>query len=160
MLMMNKFHQRINPRLKGFDYSKPFAYFITICAKDKRKIFCNEALNNEIINCLKLEKEKVGVEVFAYCLMPDHFYMLISPSDSGTNISRFIGGFKSKATRIGWKYGTEEKMWQARFHDHILRPNEPVKDVCEYILNNPVRKNLAKSWEDYKFRGFLDPVPA
>jgi len=51
-------------------------------------------------------------------------------------------------------------MWQARFHDHVLRPNEPVKDICEYILNNPVRKNLAKSCEDYKFCGFLDPVPA
>ncbi|NIM98524.1 MAG: hypothetical protein GTO24_10730 [candidate division Zixibacteria bacterium] len=158
--MKNKLPQRINPRLKGFDYSKPFAYFTTISAKDKRKIFCNEALNSEIINCLKLEKEKVGVEVLAYCLMPDHFHMLISPSDSGTNISRFIGGFKNKATRIEWRYGIEEKMWQARFHDHILGPNEPVNDVCEYILNNPVTKNLVESWEDYKFCGFLDPVPA
>lgn len=84
--MKSKLHQRINPRLKGFDYSKPFAYFITICAKARKKIFCNEALNNEIINCLKQEKEQAGVKVFAYCLMPDHFHMLISPSDSGTDI--------------------------------------------------------------------------
>jgi putative transposase len=100
------------------------------------------------------------MKVFTFCLMPNHFHMLISPADSGVNISRFIGSFKSKATRIGWKYGMGEKMWQGRFYDHVLRPNEPIKDVCEYILNNPVRKNLVKSWEDYKFCGFLDSVPA
>jgi len=160
MLMKNKLHQRINPRLKDFDYSQPFAYFITICTKEKQEIFCNDAFNSEILNCLRREKERTGVKVFAYCLMPNHLHMLISPADSGVNISRFIGSFKSKATRIGWKYGVGEKMWQGRFHDHVLRPNEPVKDICEYILNNPVRKNLVKSWEDYKFCGFLDSVPA
>jgi len=158
--MKTKLDQRKSPRLKDFDYSQAFAYFITICAKDKRKIFCNEALNNEIIACLKEEKEEAGVKIFAFCLMPDHFHMLVSPADSGVNVSRFIGSFKSKATRVGWKYGVGERMWQRRFYDHVIRPNEPVKDICEYILNNPVRKKLAKSWEDYKFCGFLDPVPA
>lgn len=160
MLIKTKLIQRKNPRLKDFDYSQAFAYFITICTKDKQKIFCKDALNSEIIDCLKEEKEKAGAKIFAFCLMPDHFHMLISPGDSGVSISRFIGGFKSKATRIGWKYGIGEKMWQGRFYDHIVRPNEPIKDICEYILNNPVRKNLVKDWKDYKFSGFFDPVPA
>lgn len=158
--MKTKFVQRKNPRLKGFDYSQPFAYFITICAKDKGKIFCNDVLNNDIIDCLKEEKVKAGVKIFAFCLMPDHFHMLISPGDSGVNISGFIGSFKSKATRIGWKYGIKKKMWQGRFYEHVVRPNEPLNGVCEYILNNPVRKNLIANWKDYKFCGLLDPVPA
>jgi putative transposase len=157
--MRKGFYQRKNPRLRGFDYSQSFAYFITICARDKQAVFCDKALNYEVINCLKREKENAGVRIFVYCLMPDHFHMLISPLNSGMNISRFIANFKGKTTRIGWKYGIRERMWQGRFYDHVLRPNEPVRDICEYILNNPVRGNLVGSWKDYKFGGFLDPIP-
>ena len=99
-------------------------------------------------------------DILAWCLMPNHFHMLISPGDSGLNISKFVGGFKSKTTRIGWRYEVGEKMWQGRFHDHVVRPDEALNDICEYILNNPVRKNLTKSWEDYRFCGSLDPIPA
>ena len=158
--MNTKLCRRKNPRLRDFDYSQPFAYFITICAKDKRIIFRDEGLNQDIINCLKQEREKTGVKVFVYCLMPDHFHMLISPLSSGMNISRFIANFKGRTTRIGWKYGIKEKMWQGRFYDHVLRPNEPIRSVCDYILNNPARKKIAESWEEYKFCGLLDPVPA
>ncbi len=31
--------ERKNPRLKDFDYSSPGAYFITICANNRRKLF-------------------------------------------------------------------------------------------------------------------------
>jgi putative transposase len=156
--MKTKVSQRKNPRLKGFDYSLPFAYFVTICAKDKQEIFRNDTLNNEIINCLKEEKDKTGVKIFAYCLMPDHLHLLISPLDSTMNISKFIGSFKSKTTRIGWKFEIGDKMWQGRFYDHIVRRSESLKKICDYMLNNPVRKKLVENWEDYKFGGLLDPV--
>jgi putative transposase len=158
--MNNKLRQRKNPRLKDFDYSQPYAYFVTICSNEKIKIFTNERLNFEIIRCLKYEKERTGMKVFVYCLMPDHLHMLISPLESALNISKFIGGFKSKTTRIGWEYGIRRKMWQGRFHDHIVRPNETLNDISEYILNNPVRKRIVKNWDEYKFCGLLDPVPA
>lgn len=131
-----------------------------MCAREKENLFSNEALSHEIITCLKEEKKRTGVKIFAFCLMPNHFHMLISPGDSGLDISKFVGGFKSKTTRIRWRYGVGEKMWQGRFHDHVVRPDEALNDICEYILNNPVRRNLAKSWEDYRFCGSLDPIPA
>ena len=151
--------KRKSPRLKDFDYSQPFAYFVTVCSREKKSFFLDEALSDEIVNCLKDERNRTGVKIFAFCLMPDHFHMLISPGDSGLSISRFVGGFKSKSTRIGWKYGVGERMWQGRFHDHVVRPDEPLNDICAYILNNPVRKDLVKNWEDYRFCGFLDPIP-
>jgi putative transposase len=159
LFMKTKVSQRKNHRLKGFDYSLPFAYFVTICAKDKREIFRNDTLNIEIINCLKEERDKTGVKIFAYCLMPDHLHLLISPLDSMMNVSNFIGSFKSKTTKIGWKFEIGDKMWQGRFYDHIVRRSESLKKICEYMLNNPVRKKLVENWEDYKFGGLLDPVP-
>ena len=34
--MSDKLPQRKSPRLKGFDYNSEYAYFITICTKDRR----------------------------------------------------------------------------------------------------------------------------
>lgn len=156
--MKTELHNRKNPRLKGFDYSQLYAYFLTICSRGKEKLFCNPKLNSEILNCLRQEKIEKGMVIYAYCLMPDHLHLLISPLKSGINISKFVGNFKSKTTRIAWKHGLKGKLWQGRFYDHIIRKTESLKKTGEYILNNPVRKGLVAKWEDYQFSGVMDPI--
>ena len=96
--------------------------------------------------------------IYVYCLMPDHLHLLISPLESGVNISKFVGSFKSKTTRIAWEYGLRGKVWQGRFYDHIIRKTESLQKAGEYILNNPVRKGLVAKLEDYPFSGLVDPI--
>jgi REP element-mobilizing transposase RayT len=67
-----------------------------------------------------------------------------------------MNAFKSKSTRICWNHGMHGKVWQGRFYDHILRKNEDIKTVAEYILHNPVRKGIVKDWRDYEYCGLLD----
>jgi len=150
--------KRKNPRLRDFDYSQPYAYFLTICTRNKENFFSEPTLNLEIINCLKQERIEKEIAIYAYCLMPDHIHLLISPLEKGVNVSKFIGGFKSKTTRIAWKHGLKDQVWQGRFYDHIVRRVESLKDTCEYILNNPVRKGLVTKWGDYQFSGMIDPI--
>ena len=154
----NKFPQRKNPRLKDFDYSLPYAYFITICTKDKINFFKNNTIAREIIDCLISEKKRLNLSIYAYCLMPNHLHLLLSPSTSKKSVSDFIGGFKSKSTRLAWK-NKITKLWQNRFYDHILRSDENLREVATYILNNPVRKNLVASWDEYEFCRLLDEIP-
>jgi len=151
-------HKRKNPRLKDFDYSMPYAYFVTICTKNKSNYFTEESFNKKIIECLISEKNRNNISVYVYCLMPNHLHLLISPDNFGISISKFIGGFKSKSTRLGWKKGIK-KLWQDRFYDHILRRNEDLKEIAQYILNNPVRKGIVESYGDYEFCGLLDEIP-
>ncbi|MDP2961093.1 MAG: transposase [candidate division Zixibacteria bacterium] len=113
-MKMTELPKRKNPRLKDFDYSQPYVYFLTICSKDKEKLFCNPGLNSEILNCLKQEKIEKRMEIYAYCLMPDHIHLLISPLESGVNVSKFIGSFKSKTTKIAWKHRLKGQIWQGR----------------------------------------------
>jgi len=150
--------KRKNPRLKGFDYSLPYAYFITICAFNKNKYFIKKDLNMKIIDCLISEKNRTKFLIFAYCLMPNHLHLIISPGNSGISVSKFIGGFKSKTTRLVWDNGIK-KLWQDRFYDHILRKNEDLRKIAYYILNNPVRKGLVQSFEEYEYCGVIDEIP-
>jgi len=138
----------------------------------------------EIIECLKNQRKKSGCKVFVYCLMPDHLHLLCSVgvhagSDSGSvgacprddyahkglhypnkalSIIDFVDQFKGKSTTIAWKYGIKRNLWQKRWYDHILRKNEDVHKIGEYILNNPVRRELVEDWHEYPYCGYLDEI--
>ncbi len=61
-------------------------------------------------------------------------------------LSVCIGGIKSSVT----KYANEQKIyfgWQTRFHDHIVRNQDEMNKIAEYIVNNPLK------WENDCFYG-------
>jgi hypothetical protein len=67
-----------------------------------------------------------------------------------------MNGFKSLSTRICWNHKIKGRVWQSSFYDHILRKDEDIFSVAEYILNNPVRRGMVAYWRDYKYCGLLD----
>ena len=152
----NLFPKRKSPRLKQFDYSQPYIYFLTICTNEKKNIFQNDNLNREIIHCLLEEKTNSGIRLLCYCLMPNHIHLLAQPESPGANISKFIAAFKRKTYKILQNYGIEGKIWQSSFYDHIVRKKEALSKIMKYILNNPVRKSLAEKWDEYPHSGYVD----
>jgi putative transposase len=148
--------RRKNPRLKEFNYSLPYIYFITICSYEKKDIFIDAEINKEIIKCLLQERNNNSIRLLVYCLMPNHIHLLVQPGKPGANITHFIGSFKSKTYRVFYKAGRKERVWQRRFYDHIVRTREDLPRIMEYIVNNPVRKNLTDKWDDYLYSGYVD----
>jgi len=45
--------------------------------------------------------------------------------------------------------------WQKDFYDHIIRTNENIATQVRYILDNPVRRGLLSSWQEYPFMGSI-----
>ena len=148
------FHKKI--RINGFLYKQTNnVCFITICLKDKNQLFHNNT--NFTKACMELFKSysiNNNLSIFAYCFMPDHIHILLSPSDKKSIID-FVREFKSLTTKIAWEYGIKEKIWQKSFYDHFLRSEEDIYDTAMYILNNPLRKNLVTHWKNYEFSGSL-----
>ena len=83
-----------------------------------------------------------------YVIMPNHIHFLIcvmgKDGQSGTpvptasrqnaTISAFVSTFKRFCNK---EYG--KNIWQARFHDHIVRDDKDYREIAEYIENNPIR---------------------
>ena len=79
-------HHRRSIRLKGYDYSRAGAYFITICTKDRRCFF-GEISNGEMLfndagrmiwsvwNDMPLHYS--GVEIDEFVVMPNHFHGIV-----------------------------------------------------------------------------------
>ncbi len=86
--------------------------------------------------------------------MPDHLHFLAEGLLPSCNLANFVKTLKIKTSRA-YKQEKAQPLWQKKFFDHILRPNQPVEPVAYYIWMNPVRRGLSRSVGEYPFAGSL-----
>jgi len=141
-------------RLRGFDYRTPHAYHLTWGTARRKPLLIDTGLVRPLIEQLEREAKNGEMTLYAYCFMPDHVHLLLSP-EGGQDVESFIQSYKSKTTRIYWETGNRGRLWQHGFYDHILRQEENIKQVARYILENPVRKGLIDDFREYPFSGSL-----
>ncbi len=88
------------------------------------------------------------VEVWAYCLMPNHIHMIARP-DSEDGLRRAIGEAHRRYTRqINFREGWRGHLWQGRFSSFPLDETYLLA-AARYVELNPVRAQLAGKAEDY-----------
>ncbi len=149
-------HSTAPHRLGGFDYHDPdHAYFLTLCAR-QGKPFATPDLAGEVVASLQWLRANRGLRVYAYCLMPDHLHLLIQLGNSRYQVGNIVGAFKTFTTRQSWGLGYQGTLWQARFYDRIVRRVEDGHRMVEYILANPVRKELVEEAGAYPWSGMPD----
>jgi REP element-mobilizing transposase RayT len=140
-------------RLDPDAYTQGHCFSVTITVADRFKLF-NQPHRGEIaIQALRDAADKYGAQVFAYCLMPDHFHFLVAPPES-VSLIEFVRLVKQLSSfRLKKLPGKPVPVWQTRFYDHGLRKEETLEDVANYIWNNPVRAGIVSHAEDYPYSG-------
>ncbi len=93
------------------------------------------------LDLLRDEVDRCAVEVWAYCLMPNHVHLVAVPAEA-SGLARALGeAHRRYAARINRREGWTGHLWQARFW------SAPLDDAClrsavRYVLFNPVRAGL------------------
>jgi len=119
--------QRGNRRQKTFFSDKNYAAYIDLMAE-----WCR----------------KYAVDIWAYCLMPNHIHLIAVPGKK-ENLRLAIGEAHRRYTRrINSREGWRGHLWQERFSSFVM--DELYLLACtRYIENNPVRAKLvgrAEQW--------------
>ena len=151
--------KRKSNRLKGYDYSQTGYYFVTVCVQNKlcrfgdivgEQMRLNETGRVVAESWKWLEKRYENVGLDECVVMPNHVHGILiidAPYRGGSRtaptkpLGRLIGAFKTVSTkRINMRQGTPgTKLWQRSFHDHVIRDEEDLNRVREYIQNNPLK---------------------
>jgi putative transposase len=91
-----------------------------------------------------------GVEVWAYCLMPNHVHLLAVPKTS-EGLARAIGEAHRRYTRlVNFREGWRGYLWQGRFGSFPMDGAHALA-CARYIELNPVRAALVKKAEDWRW---------
>ena len=164
-------HQRRSIRLRDYDYSQTGAYFVTICTHNKDCLFGNVVNGEMVLNkygrivkeeWIKTSDIRKNVELDVFTIMPNHFHGILVIIDKcrGTvhraptleqfakptsgSIPTIIRYFKSAVTRhVNELRGmSNTPLWQRNYYEHVIRNEEDLNDIREYIVNNAMKWDL------------------
>lgn len=182
-LIMYNWPQRKNQRLKDFDYSKNWCYFVTICTKNRENFFWEIIDWKIILNDYWKIAENVFINlsnhyknciIDEYIFMPNHFHGIVvidnaivgtgfkpvrdmwkneligtglKPVPTGINknhwISEIIRWFKTFSSRNINNFQKDFIFsWQRSFFDVIIKNDEQLNKIRQYIIDNPLKWEL------------------
>jgi REP element-mobilizing transposase RayT len=159
-------------RLRDFDYTSPGAYFATICIKNHQCILGEVAEDSINLNALGSIADKcwrwIGehfdfIVLDQYIIMPNHMHgIIILKDDYGSRggsrtainktqhnrkpIGQIIGAFKTRSTKLIKAIDTSMNtaIWQRSYYEHVIRNEEDLRIIREYIEQNPQKWALGK----------------
>ena len=91
-----------------------------------------------------------GVEIWSYCLMPDHVHLITIPKEKNSlpNCLRAAHGRYTKY--INNRTDSSGQFWQGRYSSHLL--DEQYLIACtRYIEINPVKRDYVEQPEAWKW---------
>jgi len=142
-------------RLKGFSYLGNYRYFITIRSHCFKPHFKHDEVVVKVIEILKSVAEKESFAVWAYCFMPDHLHLLIEGKKGDANMKSFVALFKQKSS-YWFRSVYREKVWEPNYYERVLRNDEAIPAIAQYIFGNPVRKGLVEDYSSYPYSGSFE----
>lgn len=144
-----EFPNRKRLHLPNFDYTdSALVFFVTICATGS--YFLSPVAAKHINDEINFRSGK-EVKIYSYCLMPNHLHLLLSLSPSyGKSLQNWVAAFKRHtAYHLKSVVGGGTRLWQKKFYEHVVRNDESLKNIAEYIVLNPVRKGMVENWNEF-----------
>jgi REP element-mobilizing transposase RayT len=161
----DKRHRR-SVRLKGYDYSASGAYFVTICTQNRACLF-GEVRNGAVAlnrageiaqsswNGLPARFSWIGLDAFV--VMPNHVHgiilvgaQFIAPAtvfgnrktgvmNHAPTLGEIVRAYKAASTRFIRQAGIPNFAWQRNYYEHVVRSEESLNRIRQYIVENPAR---------------------
>ncbi len=156
-------HHRRSIRLPGFDYTSRGAYFLTICAQDRRMLFSRLPVVDMLVTWWQRLGDKFpDVQLDEAVVMPNHFHGVVWLADgcaeARTSLFDVVHWYKTMTTNA-YIRGVRDhtwspfpgRLWQRNYWEHIVRDDADLNRIRDYIRDNPIR------WERDKLHPLQPP---
>lgn len=98
----------------------------------------------QFVKLLKHAKIRHPISILGYCLMPNHFHLIVCPS-RGELLSQFMRWLlTSHVRRHHQRKGTSGHVWQGRYKSFHIQDDEQLLMVMRYVERNPLRAELVE----------------
>ena len=126
-----------------------FSYHILNRGNGKQEIFHKDQDYEAFVGLMSEAKARYEVKIFAYCLMPNHFHMVVVPIHA-EELSKWMQWLMtSHVRRYHRHYGTSGHIWQGRFKSFVVQEDNHLLTVMRYVEGNSVRAGLVNSAKDW-----------
>jgi putative transposase len=119
-----------------------------------------------------IQFDNIRYELLTMCIMPNHVHMVINNNiDFELNITnregttkdlkitdtlKLIKGSTSRYSNLILK--KKGKFWNRESFDRLIRNQNELIRVINYVIKNPVKARLVKNWEDWQYTYLKDEI--
>ncbi|GGY81173.1 transposase [Pseudoduganella plicata] len=138
-------------------------YHVTSRGNRRANIFADDKDHLIWQDTLAVVVGRFKVVIHAFCLMPNHFHLLIETREPNlSQAMHYLNG--SYARRYNQRHGQAGHLIQGRYHAVLVEQDEQLLEVARYIALNPVRARLVAApadwrWSSHRYYCALDVVP-
>jgi len=132
-------------------------YHVIQRGNNKEPIFFSDKDYFFFLKVLQEAKIKHSCSVYGYCLMTNHFHLLVKPKEK-ENISLLMKLLGAKYVRyVNKTYKRTGTLWQGRFKCSLIDEELYFLTCLRYIEMNPLRAGMTNlpelyRWSSYRFR--------
>ena len=139
-------------------------YHLTARGNARAKIFLDDTDRKTFLCFLGKEIQQQGWLCYAYCLMDNHYHLLIETPQ--TNLSqgmRRLNGVYSQA--FNRRHHRVGHLLQGRYKSIVVDKESYLLELCRYVVLNPVRAKIVTherdwQWSSYRATARLDHPPS
>ena len=137
--------------------SKTGIYHVIMRGINRQSIFEDDEDYEKFIETLRSYKAISGYEVYAYCLMGNHFHLLlkVGKEDLDLVVKRVAGSY---VYWYNFKYRRCGHLFQDRYKSEAVEDDTYLLTVIRYIHQNPIKAGLCKSILEYKHSSYGEYV--
>jgi len=123
---------------------------VTNRGTNKLPIFNSNREKTRFQNLLKEYKEKYDVQIYAYCIMSNHFHLLIKADleELASFMAKILAIYAIYYNKIHQRIGY---VFEGRYKSQCIEDTNYFWNCFRYIHRNPVKANICKSVEGYKY---------
>jgi REP element-mobilizing transposase RayT len=137
-------------------------HHVTARGNERRPIVIDDDDRIRFVSRLGETVESNNVVLHAYCLMNNHFHLLLETPEG--NLSRAMHALNGRhAQDINRRHRRVGHLFQGRFASRLIQKERYLLAVCRYVLLNPVRAGIvrkAAEWPWSSYRATAGLVPA
>ena len=129
-------------------------YHVMNRGRRSESIFSGPRDYYQFIDLLIESCEMWNVRISAYCLMPNHYHLLIhTPEGNISRCMRHINGVYTQ--RYNWAHDCDGQLFRGRFKSILVDGNSYLLQLVRYIHRNPIRSNLTENMDNYKWSSHM-----
>ncbi|MGI9330888.1 MAG: REP-associated tyrosine transposase [Gammaproteobacteria bacterium] len=125
-----------------------FPHHVTQRGNRRQRTFFCEDDYRLYIDLLADALEKADAEILAYCLMPNHVHLVVTPRNENSLAKLFQEAHRRYTCTINLRQNWRGHLWQERFHSFVMDEQHLLAAV-RYIELNPVRAGLCVQPSDW-----------
>jgi putative transposase len=132
-------------------------YHITSRGNDKKPIFKDDQDHENFLNTLYNVNKRYNWICHAYCLMTNHYHLLIETPDGNLSLGmRQLNGVYTQL--FNRRHNRTGHLFQGRFKGILIQKDSHLLEVCRYVVLNPVRARRIERPEQWKWSSYRATV--